>query len=388
MKTQDEKVPFMSKILIVDDVADNLIVLGNMLKTEGYTIRPVLDGALALQVAETEKPDLVLLDIMMPVMDGFEVCNFLKADPNLKDVPVIFISALNDTGNIVKALTMGGVDYITKPFKAEEVKARVATHLEISRQRKELELQRKELLQQKKDLLDVITTKNKFFSIITNDLRGPLGGFMGLTEILADEFGMFSQDEQMEIMTDMSRSARNLYNLLENLLEWTQMQMGNMEFNPQLINIMDVVSDCLKVAAESARSKEIEVITDMPIKYEGYADKNMLQAVIRNLVSNAIKFTQKGGKVSISAGLETGNMLGISVKDSGIGMTDQMVDNLFRIDVKTKRPGTEGELSTGLGLPLCKEYVEKLGGKIWATSVLNKGSDFHFTIPSVFIAEE
>jgi signal transduction histidine kinase len=387
MKTQDEKVPFMSKILIVDDVADNLIVLGNMLNTEGYTIRPVLDGSLALQVAETEKPDLVLLDIMMPIMDGFEVCNFLKAAPNLKDVPVIFISALNDTDNIVKALTMGGVDYITKPFKVEEVKARVSTHLEISRQRKELELQRKELLLQKKDLLDVIATKNKFFSIITNDLRGPLSGFMGLTEILADEFGMFSQDEQKEIMSDMSRSARNMYNLLENLLEWTQLQMGNIKFEPQILSIKNVAAECLQAATESARKKDIEVITDLQAELEVYADKNMLQGVIRNLVSNAIKFTHKGGKIAISAGLEDGNMLGISVKDTGIGMTEQMLDNLFQIGVNIKRFGTEGELSTGLGLLLCKEFVEKLGGTIRISSVPNKGSDFQFTIPSGFIAE-
>jgi signal transduction histidine kinase len=211
---------------------------------------------------------------------------------------------------------------------------------------------------------------------------------VGLTEILADEYGMFSQGEQMEIMLDMSLSARNMHNLLENLLEWAQMQMGHMEFNSQILNIKNVVAECLRVFIESARRKDIEVIVDLEDKQEGYADKNMLQGVIRNLLSNAIKFTHKGGKVTISAGLEDGNMLGISIKDSGIGMTDQMLDNLFQIGAKTKRPGTEGELSTGLGLLLCKEFVEKLGGKIRVTSVLNKGSDIHFTIPSVFIAEE
>ena len=388
MKTQDGIVPFIPTILIVDDMPDNLKILGSMLKPEGYIIRLVLNGPLALEVTETEKPDLVLLDIMMPVMDGFEVCNCLKADPNLKDVPVIFISALNDTDNIVKALTMGGADYITKPFKAEEVKARVATHLEISRQRKELEFQKKELQLQKKELLEVIATKNKFFSIIAHDLRGPLGGFMGLTGILADQFSDFNQSEQMEMMSDMSFSARNMYNLLENLLEWAQMQRGQMEFKPQMLNIKDVVVECLLSATESARKKDIEVIVDLVVGQEGYADKNMLQGVTRNLVSNAIKFTQKGGKVVISAGLETDNMLAISVKDTGIGMTYQMLDNLFQIGANTKRKGTEGELSTGLGLLLCKEFAEKLGGKIRVTSVPNKGSDFRFTIPLNFMAEE
>jgi len=142
-------------ILIVDDVPANLILLGHILKNLGYKVRPVPNGMLALKVAEKEKPDLILLDVMMPDMDGFEVCRRLKEDQNLSDVPIIFISALSDTNDIIKALTCGGADYIAKPFHAEEVKARVATHLK--------------LYQQSKELQKINAEKDKFFSIIAHD---------------------------------------------------------------------------------------------------------------------------------------------------------------------------------------------------------------------------
>ena len=381
MKIEEQKIQVIPNILIVDDVVDNLNVLGFMLKANGYNVRSVLNGAMALHVAEKEKPDLILLDIMMPDMDGFEVCKRIKANPTLSDVPVIFISALNSTTDIVKALSTGGADYITKPFKAEEVRARIATHLKIHDQRKELQRQREELS-------EANSTKDKFFSIIAHDLRGPLGGFMGLTEILADEFSIFSQEEQMEIMTDLSRSARNIYNLLENLLEWSQMQKGQTSFNPRRLNLSNIIMDCITALSGSSRKKGIDINTDFQDNCELFADKYMLQTIIRNMVANAIKFTPKGGKVLISVSAEINKLVTVSVEDSGIGMTSEMVNNLFLIDVNTKRTGTEGEPSTGLGLLLCKEFVEKQGGKIWVESELEKGSTFYFTIPFLGEKEE
>ena len=200
-----EPVGKISTILLVDDVAANLKLLGEILSTEGYKIRQVTSGLQALKVASIEKPDLILLDIMMPGMDGFEVCRQLKLNEGLKDIPVIFISALNDTENIVKALAAGGVDYINKPFQEQEVLARVRTHLKLRCQNREL--------------FELNATKDRFFSIIAHDLRGPLGGFMGLTEIMADENQYFTAGERAEMMSDLRQSARNTFTLLENLLE-------------------------------------------------------------------------------------------------------------------------------------------------------------------------
>lgn len=353
-------------ILIVDDTPANLILLGHILKNNGYKVRPVPSGKLALQVAEKEKPDLILLDIMMPEMDGFEVCSRLKENKNLNDVPIIFISASNSTKDIVKALTSGGADYINKPFQAEEVIARVASHLKIYQQRKELQ--------------ELNATKDKFFSIIAHDLKGPLGGFMRLTEIMTDDSLSLTSDEKRELTLDLSHSASNIFSLLENLLEWSLMQRGHTPFNPKILGLKETVNDCLKVIVESARKKSIGISVEIPDKFDIIADINMFQTVIRNLVSNAIKFTPTGGTVTISANSDENNTAVIKVKDTGIGMNSQMLGNLFRIDAHNSRPGTEGELSSGLGLLLCKEFVEKQGGRIRVESEEDNGSVFSFTL--------
>ena len=366
MTNNDNESQRSHDILIVDDSPVNLMLLGQILKNSGYKVRPVLNGTMALQVAEKEKPDLILLDIMMPDMNGYEVCKRLKESQNLSDIPVIFISASNYTEDIVKALTSGGADYISKPFQAEEVLARVATHLSIYQQRKELR--------------EANDTKNKFFSIIAHDLRGPLGGFLGLTELMANEARSFTAEEKNELAIRLSHSARNLYNLLENLLEWSQIQNGLTIFNPQNTGLKETVTNCLKLFSEKAREKSIELIVEIPYEFNVHADPYMLQSALRNLISNALKFTPKGGKVTIAATTDDANTAVIAIKDTGIGINTSMLNNLFRIGVSNGRRGTEGELSTGLGLLLCKEFIEKHGGKLWAESEVGKGSSFFFTI--------
>ncbi|MEI6139125.1 MAG: hybrid sensor histidine kinase/response regulator [Mariniphaga sp.] len=364
-----QKIP---NILIVDDIPANLKVLGDMLKGDGYKVRPVPNGALALLAAEKEKPDLILLDIMMPDMDGYEVCLRLKENKNLSGIPVIFISALNDTNDIVKALTSGGVDYITKPFKAEEVKARVSTQLKIHSQSKEL--------------VELNATKDKFFSIIAHDLRGPLGSFMVLTEMLADESLHYTPAEIKDFMQDLSLTSRNIFNLLENLLEWSRMQRGQTAFIPQILDLPYVVVDCVKLVSEPATKKAIDIHVDIPNGAKVFADNNMLQCIIRNLVSNAIKFTKRGGSITLTTKPAANGLIEIAVKDTGIGISPTMVENLFRHDINSSRKGTENEPSTGLGLLLCKEFVEKHGGKIWVESDSEgksgeTGTIFYFTMP-------
>jgi signal transduction histidine kinase len=358
-------------ILIVDDIPANLKVLGDILKEEGYKVRPVPSGALALQVAEREKPDLILLDIMMPDMDGYEVCRRLKENKLLHDIPVIFISALSETNDVVKALKYGGVDYITKPFRAEEISARVKTHIKLRRQSIELQ--------------ELNVTKDKFFSIIAHDLRGPMGGFMGLTDLLTEELSNMSMAEIQEFLGSMRESATNLFKLLENLLQWARVQQGGIIFNRERVLFRPIVIESLELIRESAKKKGITIISDISEELEVFADSNLLQTVIRNLVSNAVKFSARGGTVNISAKTTEDDSVEISVKDMGIGMNREMIETLFRIDVKNGRPGTEGEQSTGLGLLLCKEYIEKHGGHIRVESEVGKGSVFTFNIPPVFV---
>jgi PAS domain S-box-containing protein len=259
----------------------------------------------------------------------------------------------------------------------------IGTNWDISEQKRtELEIKL-----QNEELQKINSEKDKFFSIIAHDMRGPLGGIMGMTEMLTNESYQLSENDRKQMMANLSRSSRNTFSLLENLLEWAQMKQGLTDFKPQELELTQIITECISTLEESAKVKRIELFVQIAGEQIVLADKNMLQSVIRNLISNAIKFTPKGGKVSISAESSANDMMVVSVRDTGIGMTREMMDNLFCIDMNTKRPGTNGEKSTGLGLLLCKEFVEKLGGKITVESEPNKGTVFSFNIPALVTEE-
>lgn len=245
----------------------------------------------------------------------------------------------------------------------------------------ELEKLNKSLEEKIAELKKSNNEKDIFFSIIAHDLRSPLNGFWGLTRILVEELPNMTIDQIHQITLSMENSATSLYHLLENLLEWARMQQGLIPFDPKPVELLPEVKESIVMILESAKSKEIEITYDIPNDLAVFADSKMLQFVIRNLVSNAVKFTYKGGKINVSAKDKGDNRVEISIKDSGIGMNNTMVDHLFRLESQTNRNGTEGEPSTGLGLTLCKEFVEKQGGKIEVESKEGKGSIFYFTIP-------
>jgi len=238
-----------------------------------------------------------------------------------------------------------------------------------------------EIKYQNKELVKLDAEKDKFFSIIAHDLRSPFNSFLGLTQIMAEELPSLTMAEVQEIAIKMSKSATNLYRLLENLLEWSQIKNGAFSFNPEVVQLRLIVDVCIDMVQVSAKNKDIEIANDIAGGVEVFADRNMIQTIIRNLVSNALKFTPKGGKVSLSAIISKRQSVEISIKDSGIGMSRSLLDNLFQIDLKTNRLGTDNEPSSGLGLLLCKEFVEKQGGKIWVKSEVGKGSTFTFSIP-------
>ena len=230
-------------------------------------------------------------------------------------------------------------------------------------------------------LIELNATKDKFFSILAHDLRSPFTGFLGLTKLLENELPSMEQYQIQKIVMALRKSATSLNSLLENLLEWSQMQQGLVSFTPETIQLHDLVETIMPVATESAKIKEIELTFNFPANMSVFADGNMLQSVIRNLLSNALKFTPKGGRVNVSAKTAVENSVEFSVKDTGIGMSPSMVDNLFRLDLQTNRKGTEGEPSSGLGLIISKDFIEKQGGKIWVESEEVRGSTFFFTLP-------
>jgi signal transduction histidine kinase len=226
-----------------------------------------------------------------------------------------------------------------------------------------------------------IAEKDKFFSIIAHDLRSPFNSFLGLTQMISEELNSLSQTEIQHIADNLKKSAGNLYTLLENLLEWSKMQRGQMDFNPVRFNLSHKIVNCTETVFGQANIKNIVITTDIPEKLELVADGHMFDTIIRNLVSNAIKFTPTGGKVIISADKKNDQSVEINVIDSGIGIPDEMKSKLFSVSEKTSRKGTNGEPSTGLGLLLCKEFIEKHKGKIRVASEQGKGSTFTITIP-------
>jgi len=237
-----------------------------------------------------------------------------------------------------------------------------------------------EVKRKNEELQKLNSAKDKFFSIIAHDLRSPFNGFLGLSQILVEELPTLSSEEIQMIAVNMQDSATTLYRLLENLLEWSKMQQGLITFKPEILPLKPLVDYCLTIKQLKARSKGIEIITQIPDEIEVFADNNMLQTIIRNLVSNSIKFTEKGGKIIVAAKTTKENFTEISIKDNGIGMSQEMIVGLFCLDVNSSRQGTEGETSTGLGLIICKDFVEKHGGKLWVESEEGIGSTFYFTI--------
>jgi|JI9StandDraft_1071089.scaffolds.fasta_scaffold00276_34 two-component system sensor histidine kinase/response regulator len=386
-------------ILIVDDEPENLKLLSLLLIENGYKVRAAKTGKEALSSIQFSLPDLALLDIKLPDLSGFDICKNIKSDVSTKELPVLFLSALKESNDIVYGFEVGAQDYITKPFNIKEVLARVNTHMQLYLLRKELEAkaielkiandklekeiaisQQVELMRQKNnEIAELNAAKDKFFSIIAHDLRGPFVGFLGLTSFFQNP--EISFDEMKRYGELLNKSANNLFKLLENLLTWARMQRGAVEFNPNIYKLCDVVKQNEVFLNDYAAKKKIELTMQIPEPLEVYADIEMLNTILRNLISNGIKFTRIGGKVIVTA-IEKDNEILISIQDFGIGMNGKILNGLFKIDQKTARPGTEKESSTGLGLLLCKEFVEKHGGKVWAESEEEKGSIFYFTLPN------
>ena len=284
----------------------------------------------------------------------------ILASGEIRDVEV-YISPINING---KTLLYSSVHDITKQ-KIDE---------------KELKLKKEELELKNEELIKANHEKDLFFSIIAHDLKTPFNGLLGVTELMIDDTLTCEEIKEFSIL--LNKSAHNTFELIVELLEWAKIQRGLTEFNPSIINLNETINKTIQILNLSILNKSIKLFVDVPNDHNALVDQNMIQTVFRNLISNAIKFTTPNGKIIISSEIIEHNIR-ISIKDNGIGMSDKIKNNLFNIEVNTKRIGTDGEHSNGLGLILCKDLIKKQGGKIWVESEEEKGSTFYFTIPNV-----
>jgi len=355
-----------STILIIDDIPENIQVIGNILKTKDYQIEFALTPSEALDWVVSKSFDLIILDIMMPEMNGIDLCRLIKKNSLNVQTPIIFVTAKNDIDSLTKAFEAGGVDYITKPFNSLELLVRVNNHILIQNQ--------------KNELMMLNATKNKFLSIIAHDLRNPLNNLLGFGELLERNILNYTQEKQLSFVKIMNDTTNNILRLLENLLAWAQSQTGKLTPKPESIRISKIANWAISVLELDALRKELVIENKLDKETLVFADFQMISTIIRNLLSNAIKFSKKGGYISIHSEAQDQFEL-ITVKDHGVGMEEESLERMFKIEENISTTGTANEKGSGLGLILCREFVEKNGGKIGVKSQLNLGAEFYFSLP-------
>ncbi len=366
----DKKIPI---VLIVDDTPTNVKVVALALQELKYKIVIATNGETAIKMVERTRPDLILMDVMMPGMDGYEACKIIKQDEENKNIPVIFLTALTEKTNIIKGFDVGGVDFITKPFNNDELVSRVQTHLE-------LKLTRDKLLNTTSYLEELNSVKDKMFSVIGHDLRSPLSGVKMTLDLLAHT-DKFNDDEELRMTIDMLvKTTDEVYNLLDNLLGWAKSQSGNVNLIPEKVNLKDLVNSVHILNKGNLKYKNIQFESDIDEKLNVFIDLNSMNIVFRNLLSNAIKFTPDDGRIGVIA-RQDGDDVIIEVQDNGVGIPEENISKLFDNAQHVTTYGTNRESGSGLGLLLCHDFVTRNGGNISVESEVGKGTNFILKLP-------
>jgi two-component system sensor histidine kinase/response regulator len=366
-------------IMIVDDTPENIDILVGILAPD-YELRLAVDGTLARGVALQDPdalPDLILLDIMMPKMDGFEVCDQFKAHERLRDIPIIFISALSATEDKLRALGSGAVDYVTKPFHPEEVKARVRTHLTLRKLQQALEERNLALEKALADLKASEDLREDLTHMIVHDMRSPLTAVMSGLDLL----GTRELDEEGAKFLDMAaRGASGLIEMVTAMLDISRMESGEMPLERQPTSLKSVASAAVESMMASAVQRDIELVLSGDDK-ETAIDGALIQRVFQNLIANALKFSSKGDRVTIDT-VSTPTEVKGAVSDTGPGIPAEYREKIFQRFGQVEARRENKVHSTGLGLTFCKLAVETHGGKIGVDSEVGKGSTFWFTLPA------
>jgi two-component system, sensor histidine kinase and response regulator len=357
-----------SNLLIVDDAPDNLRLLVDLLSRHSYQVRPVTSGEAALRAVRARCPDLVLLDVTMLGMDGYEVCRRLKVNPRTRDVPVIFLSAVEDTAGKIAAFRAGGVDYVTKPFQPEEVLARVSLHLELSRNRAAL-------ARSYQQLHELERARDAFIHMVAHDLRSPLWAVeVALTSVCAALGGRDANVRRL--LTDARTSARTALDMVTTMLELSRLQQGRLPVRREPVEVVALVRAVVAGMTPMAGRRTLAVSGDADAKVS--ADVALLRRVVENLLSNAIKFTEDGGRVEFDVRV-TGEGVTVACRDDGIGLRPEDQENIFTSFMP--EPSAEPGRGFGIGLALVQAAVAAHGGRVTLRSRPGEGSTFSFTIP-------
>lgn len=356
------------KVLVVDDDRINIRILSGMLKAEGYELSEASSGEQALEVYDRFLPDLVLLDVMLPGINGFETCRSLHQRHGKACAPIIFITAKNESDDIVEGLSAGGVDYLPKPFQAKEVAARIRTHL-----------QNRILLDQ---LSQANMAKNRFLGMAAHDLRNPLASIRGLAEFLCDgTVGQLTPD-QLDLVKTIHDASQSMLTLVNELLDVASIESGKLQIVLRSGSLAALITKSVYLAnIEAARKNTRITFTAPSTPDQANFDPDRLKQVIDNLLSNAVKYSPPGSTITVEFA-QTPQALSFSVKDQGPGIPAGESDKLFKDFSRLSVKPTGGEKSTGLGLAICRKIVEAHHGDISAKNLPGLGCEFRVTLPS------
>ena len=361
------------KILIVDDVVSNVLLLKILLTNEKFQVCTANCGKMCIEQAKAEKPDLILLDVMMPDISGFDTAVILKKDPETADIPIIFLTALNNPKDLVHGFQVGANDFLTKPFNKEELVVRVMHQITL--------VAAKRLIQrQNEELRSTINNRDKMYSVIAHDLRSPMASIRMVLNLVVSAVSPDTVGPELfELLDKANKESEECHDLLDNLLKWTKSQTGRLNVVLQDLDLNDIIPGVVDIFEMIAATKKIKLNyqgTGTPLVVR--ADNDMLKTSVRNFMSNAIKFSSEGSTIDITM-KEEGDFAKVSVRDHGVGIAPERIDSIFHKGETTY--GTGGEEGSGLGLQLCADFSRKIGGDVMVESVLGEGSTFSVLLP-------
>lgn len=361
------------KILIVDDVVSNVLLLKILLTNEKFQVCTANNGTSCIEMAKKEHPDLILLDVMMPDISGFDTAVILKKDDETKDIPIIFLTALNTPADLVHGFQVGANDFLTKPFNKEELVMRVMQQISLVAAKRIIEKQNAELLA-------TLNNRDKMYSVIAHDLRSPMASIRMVLNLVVQSSSPDTVGAELYALLDQAnRESEEVHDLLDNLLKWTKSQTGRLNVVLQDLDLNDIIPGVVEIFEMIAQTKNIKLeLQSSGDKLVVVADNDMLKTVVRNFMSNAIKFSPEGSSIEIIMQKE-GDFAKVSVRDHGVGIASDRIDTIFHKGETTY--GTGGEEGSGLGLQLCQDFARKIGGDCTVESVEGQGSTFSVLIP-------
>ena len=369
-----------AKILIVEDESIVAFDLKRMLLSLNYDVLDIVSsGEKAIKKAISEKPDLIVMDVMLngPIT-GVEAAARIKGIVN---TPIIYLTAYADTETLKSAKVTEPYGYILKPFEEKVLLSTIEMAIYKSKMEEKLIASEKKYRLLAKELEDLNEKKDQFYRVISFNLRDPLDSVIGFSEILKNEYKELSAEDIELYISSLNVASRQIHSLLNNLIQFSRIQIKDIDFNPENINLHSIVEENTHVLKSMSDKKSIKIVNYVNKEVFVYADHVMLNSIFINILINAIKYSHVNGMIEVSANRENGSIK-ISIEDKGIGMDKESLEKVFVLDVKKVTPGTNNEMGTGLGLLLTKEFVEKNEGKIEVKSEINKGTSIIFTLPA------